>query len=120
MYDDVYECMVECGVARKLDAPTDQFDGDIATRYELLHPGMCLVVDEVGSNISQRGDGHITGTKYCCEHGTIPNNKVSHNDQHFTVLGFTALTGEPVLCVVIIAGVTQAFEVEMGIDLDEI
>ena len=118
MYDDVYECMVECGVARKLDAPTDQFDGDIVTRYELLHPGMCLVVDEVGSNISQRGDGHITGTKYCCEHGTIPNNEVSHNDRHFTMLSFTALTGEPVLCVIIIAGVTQAFEVEMGIDLD--
>ena len=60
MYDDVYEYMVECGVACKLDAPTDQFDGDIATQYELLHPGMCLVVDEVDSNISQRGYGHIT------------------------------------------------------------
>ena len=57
-------------------------------------------------------------TKYCCEHGTIPNNKVSHNDQPFTVLGFTTLTGEPVLCAVIVSGVTETCEVEMGIDLD--
>lgn len=118
MYDDVYECMVECGVSRKLPEPSDQFDGDILTKYELIHPGMCLVVDEVGSNISQRGDGHIAGTKYCCEHGTIPNNKVSHNDRHFTLLGFTALTGEPVLCVVIVSGKVQAIEVEMGIDIE--
>jgi len=118
MYDDVYECMVECGAARKLPEPSDQFVGDMKTKYELLHPAMCLVVDEVGSNISQRGDGHVTGTKYCCEHGTIPYNKASHNDRHFTLLGFTALTGEPVLCVVIISGILKAFEVEMGIDID--
>lgn len=61
MYDDVYEYMIECGVARKLDVPSDQFDGDILTRYKLLHTEMCLVIDEVGRNISQRGDVHITG-----------------------------------------------------------
>ena len=79
--------MVECGVSQKIPESSDQFDGDILTKYELMHPGMCLVVDKVGSNISQTGDGHIAGTKYCCEHGTIPNNKVSHNDRHFTLLG---------------------------------
>ena len=63
------------------------------------------MVDEVGSNISQRGDGHIGGQKYVCEIGTVPQNKVSHNDCHFTVLDFTALDGSPVLCMVIIAGV---------------
>ena len=89
-------CMVECGVARKLDHQSSKFVGDIMTRYELMHPEMCLVVDEVSSNISQRGDGHIAGMKYCCEYGSIPNNKASHNDRHFTLLGFTALTGEPV------------------------
>ena len=118
MYDDVYECMVECGVAIKLDRPTHEFQGDLATEYILKRPEMCLVVDEVGSNISQRGDGHVRGKKYCCEFGSIPQNKASHNDRHFTCLGFTALSGEAVLCVVIIAGINQAYEVEVGTDLE--
>ena len=119
MYDDVYQCMVEAGVAKKLDVASDQFPGKLKTAHELIHPEMCLVVDEVGSNISQRGDGHIAGKKYCCEKGYgVPQNKSSINDRHFTLLGFTALTGEPVLCVVIIAGVIEAYEVETGIDID--
>ena len=119
MYDDVYECMVEAGVAKKMDVASDKFPGQLKTKYELIHPEMCLVVDEVGSNISQRGDGHIAGKKYCCEKGYgVPQNKSSINDRHFTLLGFTALTGEPVLCVVIIAGVIEAYEVETGIDID--
>ena len=119
MYDDVYKCMVDAGVARKLDVISDNFPGQLKTEYELIHPEMCLVVDEVGSNISQRGDGHIAGKKYCCEKGYgVPQNKSSINDRHFTVLGFTALTGEPVLCVIIVAGVIEAYEVETGIDID--
>ena len=43
---------------------------------------------------------------------------VSHNDHHFTVLGFTALDGSPVLCMVIIAGVQQKYEVETGLDIE--
>ena len=91
MYDDVYNCMVECEVAVKLDQPSHEYTGKLATKYVLVHPEMCLVVDEVGSNISQRGDGHIRGKKYCCEFGSIPQNKASHNDRHFTCLGFTSL-----------------------------
>ena len=48
----------------------------------------------------------------------MSQNKSSINDQHFTVLGFTALTGEPVLCMIIVAGVIEAYEVETGIDID--
>ena len=33
-------------------------------------------------------------------------------------MGFTSLSGGAVLCVVIIAGVNQAYKVEAGIDLD--
>ena len=40
------------------------------------------------------------------------------NDKHFTMLGFTALDGNPVLCLIIIAGVQEKFEVECGIDID--
>ena len=79
---------------------------------------MCLVVDEVGSHISQKGDGHIAGKKYVCEIDSIPKEQASHTDKHFTLLGFTALTGESVLCLIIIAGIKQLYDVESGIDLD--
>ena len=69
----------------------------------LVHPEMCFVVNKVGSNISQRGDGHIRGKKYCYEFYSIPQNKASHNDRHFTCLGFTSISDEAALCVGIIA-----------------
>ena len=87
-------------------------------KYKLMHPEIHLVVDEVGNNISQRGDDHFAREKYCCEHINIPNNKASHNDRQFTLLGFTALAGESVLCAVIVSGIMHAFEVEIRIDID--
>ena len=34
--------------------------------HNIVHPEMCLVVDEAGANLSQKGDGHIGGQKYIC------------------------------------------------------
>ena len=127
MYDDVYDAMVECKVASKHMHPVyENRDGGVATNWndkfgmpcthKIDHPEMCLVVDEVGSDLSQKGDGHIGGVKYACERGAVPQNKVQHTDKHFTLLGFTALTGDPVLCLVIIAGVREKLDVESGID----
>jgi len=127
MYDEVYDAMVECKVASKHPQPIyKNADGNIAIDWKekfgmpcthnIDHPEMCLVVDEVGSDLSQKGDGHIGGAKYACEKGTVPQNKVQHTDKHFTLLGFTALTGEPVLCVIIIAGIQEKLNVESGID----
>ena len=80
---------------------------------------MCLVVDKVGSNSSQRGDGHIGGQKYQCEKGMIPQIKASYsNERHFTTLGFTSLSGEATLCLVIIAGVKELYDIETGIDIE--
>ena len=127
MYDEVYDAMVECHVASKYDTPIyTTNNGSIATEWntkfglpcthKIDHPEMCLVVDEVGSDLSQKGDGHIGGAKYACEKGTHAQNKVQHTDKHFTLLGFTALTGEPVLCLVIFAGVQEALSLESGIN----
>ena len=119
MYDQVYTCMVDAGVARCSKELSDDYVGPLRTKYHLTHPEMCLVVDEVGSNSSQRGDGHIGGQKYQCEKGMIPQIKASHsNERHFTTLGFTSLSGEPVLCLVIIAGVKEMYEIETGIDIE--
>ena len=49
---------------------------------------------------------------------TIPQNKFSHNDGHYTVLGFTILDGSPVLCVIIIASIKQKYDVETRLALD--
>jgi len=127
MYDEVYDAMVECKVASRYDTPIySTNNGSIATEWsqkfglpcthKIDYPEMCLVVDEVGADLSQKGDGHIGGAKYACEKGTHAQNKVQHTDKHFTLLGFTALTGEPVLCLVILAGVQEALSVESGID----
>ena len=102
-------------------------DGDVTTTsmkeafglpctHRIIHPDMCLVVDEVGSNLSQKGDGHVGGRKVMCEKHCTPQEQVQHKEKHFTLLGFTALTGEPVLCLIIIAGVREELSVETGID----
>ena len=126
IYDEVYEAMVECKVGRKLEVPVFRDCHDnvceemnafgLRCTHEIIHPDMCLVVDEVGSNLSQKGDGHIGGQKYVVERGTVPQNKVQHRDSHFTLLGFTALSGDPVLCVIVMAGKKENFGIETAIN----
>ena len=118
MYNDVYAALVESGNATKLEDASSDYSGPFKTHYVLTHPENCVVVDEVGSDTSQKGDGHIGGAKYYCARGWIPQNQASSNDKHFTVLGFTALNGKPVMCLVVIAGVHEKFEVECGINPD--
>ena len=117
MYEDVYESMVDAGVAIKLKEPSLNEVGNFKCNYQLTHPEMCLVVDEVGANLNQKDDGHVGGQKFMCEVGSVPQQKFSTKDRHFTLLGFTNLKGEPVMCLLILAGIEQKFEVETGIDL---
>ena len=42
------------------------------------------MVDEVGSDTSQKGDGHAGGAKYLCERGGIPYQQTEMNDKHLT------------------------------------
>ena len=116
MYDEIYAALVDSGNATTSNEPS--FEGPFVTHYHLTHPQNCLVVDEVGSDTSQKGDGHAGGAKYLCGRGGIPYQQSAMNDKHFTMLGFTALNGDPVLCLIIIAGVQEKFEVECGIDID--
>ena len=87
MYNEVYEAMMECKVAIKRMHPAyETADGTPTTEWKdvfgipcthkIDHQEMCLVVDEVGSDLSQKGDGHIGGSKYAYEKGTVPQNKV--------------------------------------------
>ena len=83
MYEEVYDAMVQCKVASKEHQPVYRTANgniviDLKEKFGVLcihkidHPEMCLVVDEVGSDSSQKGDGHIGGAKYACEKGTVP------------------------------------------------
>ena len=52
MYKEVYESMVDAGVAIKLEEPSMNEPGNFKCNYQLTHPEMCLVVDEVGANLN--------------------------------------------------------------------
>ena len=46
----------------------------------------------------------------------IPQLQLSHNDQHFTLLGLNSLSGLPVTCVVIFSGKWRNPVLELGVD----
>ena len=76
-----------------------------------------VFVNEVGSNTSQEGDGALGGERKIVGRGSVPRESATTNDNHFTVLGFTAATGEPIMCAVIVEGKTMRPEVVTGLDL---
>ena len=106
--------MVAAGVAKVLKSPVwNDKEGKIceeATAYgckithQITHPEYCVVMDEVGGNINQTGDGDVGTEMYLCERGNIPQGKVSKSNKHFTLLGLTLLNGVPLMCVVIFSG----------------
>jgi hypothetical protein len=52
-----------------------------------------IMVDEVGENISQKGDGNAGGQKFMVAADMRAQIRNSFKDNHFTVLGFTASMG---------------------------
>jgi hypothetical protein len=71
----------------------------------------------VGTDINQKDDGHIVGTKYCVSHGTKADIKSSPNGERFTVIGLTAASGEAVMCIIIFAGKELSYDQPMGHDI---
>ena len=69
-----------------------------------------------GGNINLQGDGHIGEETFLCELDVIPQDKSSRKNKHFTLIGLTLLSEEPLICVVIFAGKRRNPVVEMGID----
>jgi hypothetical protein len=72
-------------------------------QYSLLHQEYLVMVDEVGENISQKGDGNTGGQKFTVANEMRAQVRNSFKDNHFTVLGFTASNGQPTMCAIIIA-----------------
>jgi hypothetical protein len=70
-------------------------------QYLIQRPNKLLFVDEVESNTCTTKDRHVGGEKFLCQADATPQIKAATKDSHFTVLGFTAATGKPVMCAVI-------------------
>lgn len=54
--------------------------------YEVTRPEYCVVIDGVGGIISIKGNGHIVGELIFFEKGIVPQQKISANGKHFTLL----------------------------------
>ena len=136
MYDTVYDTMVKAGVAKKLPeavwrdrdgfiVPTEEDAFGMKSVYVLEHPEYCAYVDETGSNTNQKADGHVGGRRFVFLQGETEVGRLGAiNDLHFTTLVFTAGTGEPIMCAVILKSEKKADEVpinwKLGIDWTKI
>jgi hypothetical protein len=73
-----------------------------------------IFVDEVGENISQKDDDNAGGQKLVVATNTRGQVRKSFKDNHFTILGFTAADGHPVMCAIIIAALKLRVTDMMG------
>ena len=93
VYDLMYDQMLTAGVARRL-SPADHYWVDkngetiesesdacgLKVEIEITHPEWIIFGDEVGTDISQKDDGHVAGQKFVTAKGTRANIKSSHAD----------------------------------------
>ena len=130
MYDLVYDQMVAAGVARRLspaehywvdkNGETIESESDacgLKVEIEITHPEWIIFGDEVGTELSQKDNGHFGGQKFLAGKGTRANIKSSHATGRFTAIGLTAASGDPVMAIVIFAAKELSFIQRMGHDI---
>jgi len=128
MYEMVYEVFHDAGITEELPEPVwMDLHGNIVDSEEkafgekvthlLKHPDHLIMVDEVGSNTNQKHDGNVGGEKLLKPKGGKAQKVTATTDSHFTVLGFTAATGEPVMCAIILAGKSITNDQILGMDI---
>jgi hypothetical protein len=128
MYDLVYEQMDQAGVLEDLEDPVwMNLAGEIVSSEAesfgekvskiLKHPQYVLFVDEVGNNTNMKDDGRVGGERLLKARGQTAEVTAATSEAHFTVLGFTAATGEPVMCAIIFAAAEMTQELQLGIDI---
>ena len=113
MYDMIYDLLTKAGVAKILETPQymDKFGNivdeasayGLMVKHEITHPDYFIHVDEFGDNLDMTKDKPNAGQKFIVGKNHTPNIGVSSNNLHYTVLGFTAATGEPIFCAIILA-----------------
>jgi len=103
--------MVDARIAVELDVPvyTDRDGKEVGEcerfglkqNVKITHPHYLAFADESGCNTNQKKDGHVGGRKHVVEKGTVPQMAACTDDHRFTVLPFTAASGEAICLVVI-------------------
>ena len=126
MYSLIYPQLIESGVAKKCPAVWMDEKGNVVeegaafgkkVEEELVHPDYLLFVDEVGNNTNMKEDGRVGGEKKIGVKGEQAQTTIATNDAHYTMLGFTAATGEPVMCAVIFKAKEVTTTMQLGIDI---
>ena len=85
---------------------------------DIHRPDMAIVLDEVGCNLSQENDNAKGGLMFMCAPDEQPYQSIATKSNHFTCLGLTLLSGEAIMCIVIIQGKKRDILTESGIDWD--
>ena len=65
----------------------------------------------------KKGDGAVGGENFVCDRGTSPKEKSSSKSKHWTLIGLTSLSGDPVMCICIFSGLNKLPLVETGMDI---
>jgi len=86
----------------------------VKIKVEITHPQWLLISDKVGTDISQKYDGHVGGQKFITAKGTRANIKSSHKDGRFTVIGLTAASGKAVMAIVFLLQMSYHFKKGRG------
>ena len=68
----------------------------------IIHSDMCIYGDDMGVILSMKGDGNEGGKLLYGERGCVTQENASTRSRKFSIIGFTALTGDPVMCVFIL------------------
>ena len=50
-------------------------DAGCRVTHYIAHPKMCIIMDEVRNDMSQKGDGHIGDNLLVCTKGMVPQKK---------------------------------------------
>jgi hypothetical protein len=121
MYNLVYNQMKQAGVLKDLEEPVlINLVGEIVSSEAeafgekvsqiVKHADYVMFVNEVGNNTNMKDNGGIGGERLLKARGQTAEVTSATSDAHFTVLGFTAATREPVMCAVIFAAGEMAEE----------
>jgi hypothetical protein len=69
----------------------------------IIQPERCVFVDEMDCNTNCKNAGYVGGQRYVMARDQTEGGQLGvTTDLHFTVLTFTAGTGQPIMCSIIL------------------
>ena len=116
MYDRVYPAMVDAKVATPMDesdyyfinrygtlVTTQEEAADRQIKHHICHPQYVIFVDQLGTDINQMDDGNNGGQSYIRIKEMTTTLLLSKDLGRFTFMRMASATGEPLLCICILA-----------------